>query len=239
MMKQVLTAFMLAIAGIGLSAQDKVLSIYYISHSPATNEKALLSALNIAQPLDKSESAIFYLANSERPLVSYVNLPFDGVPVDEIIMELNTKSSHEVYPEIDCRRLCEIFDNVDSVRDEFAVVNLNYYIDSMFWEFYRESVIAKMYYVRIRCQAISGEMGYVLQADSFYQEGIVKTQNYVNAQKMQVSIERPAGEDEAWTFDWSEGSFSPQSGYPSCVFFYQDRLGFAGSNKVYADAVDA
>lgn len=147
MMKQVLTAFMLAVAGIGLSAQDKVLSIYYISHSPATNEKALLSALNIAQPLDKSESAIFYLANSERPLVSYVNLPFDGVSVDEIIMELNTKSSHEVYPEIDCRRLCEIFDNVDSVRDEFAVVNLNYYIDSMFWEFYRESVIAKMYYV--------------------------------------------------------------------------------------------
>ena len=92
-------------------------------------------------------------------------------------------------------------------------------------------VSAKMYYVRIRCQAISGEMGYVLQADSFYQEGIGKTQNYVNAQKMQVSIERPAGEDEAWTFDWSEGSFSPQSGYPSCVFFYQDRLGFAGSNK--------
>ncbi|MDO5765256.1 MAG: hypothetical protein Q4P84_06125, partial [Elusimicrobiales bacterium] len=34
------------------------------------------------------------------------------------------------------------------------------------------------------------------------------------------------GED--WTADWAEGSFSPKSGYPSCVFFYQDRLGLAG-----------
>ena len=28
-----------------------------------------------------------------------------------------------------------------------ALQKPNYYIDSMFWEFYRESVIAKMYYV--------------------------------------------------------------------------------------------
>ena len=77
MMKQVLAAFMLAIAGIGLSAQDKVLSIYYISHSPATNEKALLSALNIAQPLDKSESAIFYLAWFAWFVI--ITLSLDGV----------------------------------------------------------------------------------------------------------------------------------------------------------------
>ncbi len=92
-------------------------------------------------------------------------------------------------------------------------------------------VSAKMYYLRIRCQGINGEMGYVLQADSFNQEGIVKAENYVSEQKMQVSIQRALGVEEEWTADWSEGSFSPQSGYPSCVFFYQDRLGFAGSKK--------
>ena len=147
MMKRCIPAIILSLVCICLSAQDRALSIYYISHSQATNEKALLSALNLAQPLDESEAAVFYLANSERPLIAYVNLPFEGATFDEIIMELNTKSSHEVYPEVDCDRLCEVFDNVDTVRDEFAFVNFNYYIDSMFWEFYRESVIAKMYYV--------------------------------------------------------------------------------------------
>ena len=90
---------------------------------------------------------------------------------------------------------------------------------------------AKMSFLRIRCQGISGEMGYVLQADAFHQEGIVKLENYANARKMQVSIERFLGEEEEWTSDWSEGSFSSDAGYPSCVFFYQDRLGFAGSKR--------
>lgn len=90
---------------------------------------------------------------------------------------------------------------------------------------------AKMHYLRVRCLGISGEMGYVLQADAFNQEGIVKLESYVNARQMLVSLQRRPGEDEAWTSDWSEGSFSPEAGYPGCVFFFQDRLGFAGSKK--------
>ena len=90
---------------------------------------------------------------------------------------------------------------------------------------------AKMYYVRVRCLGISGEMGYILQSGAFYQEGIVKIENYVNARKVQVSISRQLGEMERWTDDWAEGSFSPDAGYPRCVFFYQDRLGFAGTQK--------
>ena len=89
----------------------------------------------------------------------------------------------------------------------------------------------KMRYLRVRCLGISGEMGYVLQADSFNQEGIVKLTQYVNARKMQVSLERYVGEENTWTSDWAEGSFSPDAGYPSCVFFYQDRLGFAGTRR--------
>lgn len=131
----------------GLSGQQRALSIYYISHSTSTNERALLSALELARPVDDSEAAIFYLSNSDRPYVAYLNLPFEGNSFDDIIMEINTKSSHEVYPDTDCMKLCEVFDNVDKVRDEFDVVVLNYYIDSMFWEFYSERIIAKMYYV--------------------------------------------------------------------------------------------
>lgn len=90
---------------------------------------------------------------------------------------------------------------------------------------------AKMRYVRLRCLGISGEMGYVLQADGFSQEGIVKLESYVSARKMQVSILRQPGDSTAWTSDWAEGSFSPDAGYPCCVFFYQDRLGFAGTTR--------
>lgn len=91
---------------------------------------------------------------------------------------------------------------------------------------------AKMHYLRIRCLGISGEMGYVLQADAFSQEGIVKLESYVGPRQMLVSVRRqPGGEAEEWTSDWAEGSFSPEAGYPCCVFFYQDRLGFAGSKK--------
>ena len=90
---------------------------------------------------------------------------------------------------------------------------------------------SKMYYLRVRCLGITGDMGYVLQAEAFYQEGIVKLENYVNARKMQVSITRQPGALETWTSDWAEGSFSPDAGYPRCVFFYQDRLGFAGTNR--------
>lgn len=90
---------------------------------------------------------------------------------------------------------------------------------------------AKMHYLRVRCLGISGEMGYVLQADAFSQEGIVKLESYVSARQMLVSVERQPGDESAWTSDWAEGSFSPDAGYPCCVFFYQDRLGFAGSRR--------
>lgn len=128
-------------------AQDRVLSIYYISHSTFTNERALINSLELVKPLDESESAVFYLSNSEKPYIAYINLPFEGNTFDDIIRELNTKSTHEVYADVDCKKLCEVFDNIDQVRNEFSMVVLNYYIDSMFWEFYSQSVIAKMYYV--------------------------------------------------------------------------------------------
>ena len=65
---------------------------------------------------------------------------------------------------------------------------------------------------------------------------VVQLEKYVNSKKMLVSIQRHVGEMQTWTDDWAEGSFHEEAGYPSCVFFYQDRLGFAGSknhNNVY------
>ncbi|MBR3603332.1 MAG: hypothetical protein IKL48_01360 [Elusimicrobiaceae bacterium] len=90
---------------------------------------------------------------------------------------------------------------------------------------------AKMRYLRLRCLGISGEMGYILQSDAFMQEGIVKLESYVSPREMLVSVQRQPGDMQQWTSDWAEGSFHSEAGFPSCVFFYQDRLGFAGSKK--------
>ena len=85
-----------------------------------------------------------------------------------------------------------------------------------------------MYYVRLAAQQISGEAGFELQADSFIQEGVLCVTDFINERKVVVSVERSFGLEE-WTYNWAEGSFSPAAGYPSCVFFYQDRLGLAGT----------
>ena len=87
---------------------------------------------------------------------------------------------------------------------------------------------AEMYCVRLRACQISGEAGYELQSDSFVQEGVLRVSDFVNERKLAVKVERSFGAQD-WTADWAEGSFSPAAGYPSCVFFYQDRLGLAGT----------
>lgn len=87
-----------------------------------------------------------------------------------------------------------------------------------------------LHYVRVRSNQITGEAGYELQGDSFVQEGVVNVTQFINARKVVVSVERAFGSDE-WTSHFNEGSFSPLAGYPRCVFFYQDRLGFAATQK--------
>lgn len=82
--------------------------------------------------------------------------------------------------------------------------------------------------IRVRSGQNSGEAGYELSAQSFLQRGVVNVLSYISATQVVVEQERPCGND-TWTSVWAEGSFSPSAGYPSCVFFYQDRLGLAGT----------
>ncbi|MBD9149785.1 MAG: hypothetical protein EGQ14_03045 [Spirochaetia bacterium] len=89
---------------------------------------------------------------------------------------------------------------------------------------------ADMYYLRVSSNTLNGEAGFELQADAFIQEGIVTVEGYLNARQAVVRTERQVAFPD-WTDDWAEGSFSPLSGYPACVFFYQDRLGLAGTRR--------
>ncbi|MBR4592019.1 MAG: hypothetical protein IKO35_02285, partial [Elusimicrobiaceae bacterium] len=86
----------------------------------------------------------------------------------------------------------------------------------------------EIYYLRLRANGITGQAGYELGAEGFLQEGIVLVTGFVSARCVTVALERGVGALD-WTSEWAEGSFSPKNGYPSCVFFYQDRLGLAAT----------
>ena len=86
----------------------------------------------------------------------------------------------------------------------------------------------QIYYLRLRASEITGQAGYELSAAGFVQEGIAVVTEFISNRKVTVSLERAYGAED-WTADWAEGSFSAKNGYPACVFFYQDRLGLAGT----------
>lgn len=90
--------------------------------------------------------------------------------------------------------------------------------------------VENMFLLRVRALQITGEAGFELFADSFVQEGIVLVKTYVDSQTVIVDVERAYGSSDATSL-WNEGSFSPSAGYPRCVFFYQDRLGFAATRQ--------
>lgn len=85
-----------------------------------------------------------------------------------------------------------------------------------------------IYYIRVRAQGITGQAGFEMSSVTFRQEGVVVISEFATARKVAVTLERPYGSAD-WTTDWAEGSFSAKNGYPSCVFFYQNRLGLAGT----------
>ena len=85
-----------------------------------------------------------------------------------------------------------------------------------------------LFLLRLRSEQVSGEVGYELFAQTFVQEGVVRIDTYVNAREVVVSVERACG-SQAWTTHFAEGAFSPAAGFPRCVFFYQNRLGFAAT----------
>ena len=138
--------FILLFCLLSSSVMAKGLNVYYISHSTTTNERALVNSLELLRPSEYSDDAVFYLTNSDLPIISYWGISGNGESFQTIIDDIERRSSHEVYPYVDMNKLLEIFTYIETVRDEYEYVTLNFYIDSIFWDFYRESVIAKLYH---------------------------------------------------------------------------------------------
>ncbi len=139
------------------SAQYRTLEFFYIAHDYSTRVDAICDMLE-----EKYESAlefddmslIFYLPNGEQPKVFKMNVPGDNRQTfDEFIGELRSNYSHDyscLY--IDKPNIIELFNETDFVNDSgqmnFSAVNINWYVNSEFWEMnYNESLIASLYFV--------------------------------------------------------------------------------------------
>jgi len=84
--------------------------------------------------------------------------------------------------------------------------------------------------LRISYTYTSGTCYVDLNAYSFAHDGIVEITGYTSGTIVTADVITEMAFITA-TEDWAEGSWSTKNGYPSCVKFYQNRLGFAGSTK--------
>jgi len=85
-------------------------------------------------------------------------------------------------------------------------------------------------YLRIVYTYTSGTCYVDLNAYSFANDGVVLITDVTSGTVATATVLTDLAFVTA-TEDWAEGSWSPKNGYPSCVKFYQNRLGFAGSTK--------
>ena len=92
--------------------------------------------------------------------------------------------------------------------------------------------------LRVNQGAASGGTGaYCLSCDSFVNDGYVKITGYSSATSVTGTVVTDK-QKYIWglsstdaTSDWGIGAWNTEYGWPSCVQFFQNRLGFAGSTK--------
>jgi len=137
-------------------AQSQSLEFIYIAHDSSTPVSRLSARLqevfNDARS-NESNAVIFYLANADEPRIVKMNLP-DANPQDfeEMLGELNYKSAHEIYAEVDRERIVQMFDETDFILDNgqpaFSMFTMTYYVNPSFWAMkYNENVIASLYFM--------------------------------------------------------------------------------------------
>lgn len=141
-----------------LSAQDKKdLTFVYIAHDVNTPVQSLCDRLTVlyndAMDYPEERAVIFYLANSDNPVICRMNTADSDPSVfEEIISELQGKRSHDNEPVTDVNTILSLFEEDDIIDRNgdrnYASVTWNWYINSTFWELeYNRSIIAPIYYI--------------------------------------------------------------------------------------------
>lgn len=158
MRNSILVLLLTLVLPFSLSAQDKKdLTFVYIAHDVNTPVQTLCERLtdlyNDAMDYPDERAVIFYLANSDNPIVCRMNVPgSDPSAFEDIISEIQTKRSHDNEPLTDINTIMSLFEEEDLVDrsgdPNYSSVTWNWYINSTFWELeYNRSIIAPIYYI--------------------------------------------------------------------------------------------
>lgn len=116
---------------------QKDLEFYYIAHNQ--DEVSLSVMLDDVRKVARYNSGlkvVYYLANGSSPLYHVVS-PDDGDEYDAFRHELNSRSSHTVYPEVDRKAIIDMFSGGYPLKtvgfDSYNKVTFNFCVTSSFF----------------------------------------------------------------------------------------------------------
>lgn len=154
-MKRILIICVVVLMSIPVAAQKQSFEFYYIAHDRTTPVADLCTRLEQVYETALSYedyAVIFYMPNSDAPIVVKVNLPEDNRDeFKNIISELRLKPSHEIFADVDYENIIQLINRYDFINDKgtptYKSVLLCWYVNPDFWQFnYNEELIATLYF---------------------------------------------------------------------------------------------
>ena len=156
-MKRVIFILMFILStvfAVAATPRVKALRFYFLTHDDKTPVRRVYEQLQqcYRDAMQFGDSYVFYLSNSDSPIVVQLNTTHDNrEDFERLIGELVNKSSHKVSPGrdvptiIDIMAKLQLFD--EDGRMNYSSVRLNFYISSLFWQMqYNESLLASLYF---------------------------------------------------------------------------------------------
>ena len=129
----------------------------YVVHDAKTSVSKISAELrDYYKEASTKDRCIIYVPNMSSPLIAKLNVPGDTVDskeaLDDIIAELNDKTSHRITLKQDIDTILKIVEENEVVNPDgtlgYRSVSFDFYVTSQFWrkDRYNESLIAALYF---------------------------------------------------------------------------------------------
>ena len=128
----------------------------YVVHDAETSVGKISNELrNYYKEASKGDRCIMYVPNMSSPLIAKLNIPGDTVDskeaFDNIIAELNDKTSHNINIKEDIKNILRIVDENGMINPDgtlgYRSVEFDFYVTSLFWSRkYNDSFLAALYF---------------------------------------------------------------------------------------------
>ena len=175
---------------------QKSLELYYVAHYHYENQ--ITDILNVVRQNARYSSfktVVFYLSNIDKPQYVVIS-PKDDKEYQDFIAELNSQSTHNVYPEIDRMKLLQILSD-KALTDGYELKDC----EGLVFNFYINPTFAMMGY----CDAVIGRLYWDLDLNS------------VSRDKLEVNIFHHS--DDGYKYDVNQlfGRKNLLNGFPVLV----------------------